>query len=123
MPDIPILGNGHRPPGEIYIPGREYVLAVMLDTGDQLTVGIGFNFPPEQIPDPFIPERVCANAVTAHVAQQSATRSEEGTWFLWAHVSAFTYIGPADPAAAPKLRRPGAVPDLPRFDADGQVAG
>jgi len=118
MPDIPILGNGRRPPGEMYIPGREYLLVVLLDTGDQLTVKMGFNFPAEQIPDPFIPERVCANAVNAHVAQQSATRSEEGTWFLWVHVSAFSYVGPADTAERPKLREQA----MPGFNINGPIA-
>lgn len=105
MPDVPILGqNGHRPQGEMYIPGREYLVAIMLDTGDQLTAKTGFSFPPDQIPNPFVPEEVCVRAIVEQIGRQSVTRSQEGTWFAWAHVSAFTYVGPADVVAAPKLQ-------------------
>ena len=110
MPDVPILGtsgpNGRRP-AEMYIPGRRYLLAVLLDTGDQLTAGVNINIPIDQVPDPFVPEEIVARWAGQQAAQHSVTRSEEGTWLLWAHITAFTYLGAADALkTAPKLDRP-----------------
>jgi hypothetical protein len=120
MPDVPILGRtvGNEPPNDLYVPGREYEAVVQLASGEELTVRIGFNFPPAAVPNPFNAEFAVASWAMQCMAQGTLTRSQEGPWVAWRNVAAVQFLGAVGERNGRTDRGAGRKSDTPETETD-----